>query len=110
MCVIFTFSTNIQHPEIPDDELIFEFLESGSSQFSFVEIFDTSSDGESGGRVRLGSGLNNGIGTQSLIFVINSVRPGAAISVFIALYFEDIYLGGQSFLAGRMAPGLQPLY
>lgn len=87
-----------------------DFEQYSTRTFTYVEVFDTSADGQSGGRVRLGSGGNNGIGYRRIIVVIEPVRPGADISLFLVAYSEDRYQGGASFLSGRITPDLRPLY
>lgn len=101
---------DVNSRDIEDDLVIIDFEQYSYSTFTFIEVFDTSVDGQSGGFVRLGSGIGNGIGTRRIILVITPVRPGANVSLFLVGYSEDLVNGGQTFMHGRMTPDLSPLY
>lgn len=78
--------------------------------FEFVEVFDTSADGVSGGRVRIGNGYNHGIGKQRLIIILTPSQPGANISLFLVAYGRNVYTAGPSFMSGRLTPALRSIY
>lgn len=88
--------------------MTFRFARNGYlNTFTFVEVFDTSADGVSGGTVRL---VEGGIRTSTMILVVQPVRPSAPVSLFIVAYGHNLYEGGQNFRIGRMVPGLERIF
>lgn len=102
------YSMNINHPNLVDDLLTLNVKHYGSDwSFTFVEIFDTSADGRSGGTVRL---LDYGIGSQSLIIVVQPNQPGGSVSLFLSVYSQNFGYGGNNFQFGRVTPGADVIY
>lgn len=69
--------------------------------FTFVEVFDTSADGQSGGLVRFNSG---GVGFSEFNITVIPVSPDSSISVYVVAYSLDIINGGNNFRVGRFLP------
>lgn len=102
-----TSSVNITYPYLNNDLLTATFEQYGYAAFTFLEVFDTSADGQSGGTVHLSA---NSIGSNRIVLAIQPVRPGGSVSLFIVGYSEDYFEGGNSFLFGRFFPGYEIIY
>lgn len=75
--------------------------------YTFIETFDTSEDGVSGGLVQLIAG---GIGSKEFQLSVKPVSADHHIFMYIVdAYAEDEKNGGQNFRHGRYLPGLERL-
>lgn len=75
--------------------------------YTFIEVFDTSADGRSGGLIHLNSG---GIGHRTFFITIYPIAAQHPISVNVVAYSMDTINGGTNFRLGRFLPSLQLAY
>lgn len=85
---------------------MFGNIESLNQTFTFIETFDSSDDGVSGGLVQLVSG---GIGSGVFQLSVTPLSPNQPIRLYIVAYAEDEQNAGRNYRFGRYQAGLERL-
>lgn len=76
--------------------------------YTFVEVFDTSEDGRSGGLIQFVSG---GVGYSEFRISIFPLSPDHPIRIVVVAYSLDTIYGGRNFrLGGHFVPNLHLLH
>lgn len=75
--------------------------------YTFVEVFDMSPDGRSGGLIQFVSG---GVGYSEFRISIFPVSPAHPIRIVVVAYALDAINGGNNFRIGRFVPNLHLLH
>lgn len=75
--------------------------------YTFVEVFDTSADGRSGGLIQFVSG---GVGYSEFRISIFPISPNHPIRIIVVAYSLDTINGGNNLRVGRFLPSYQLLH
>lgn len=96
------FSSRLHIQSTSEGYFIYDNIEASNYTFTFIQTFDTSADGFSGGYVEL---IDGGNGTKQFTLAVTPVA-NQNISLYIVAYADNLINAGRNFRFGDYRPAL----